>query len=593
MLSGPIPPELGGLTRLVSLNLGWNELSGPIPTELGGLANLGRLSLSSNDLTGPIPTELGGLTQLESLDLGGNGLTGPIPPELGGLANLGSLWLHDNELTGPIPAELGGLIQLEFLNLAWNELSGPLPRSLLDLAKLTRFYFSSWREERLCAPGIAEFAHWLEAMEESEGPYCNEPDTFVLERLFESAGGSGWTNAKGWLDGPVLAEWYGISADSLGRVTTLDLSRNGLAGQLTAVLGDLTHLTELRISGNADLSGRLPLSLARLSLQVLHYSGTGLCAPVETPFQDWLGMIPSHESPGAGCAQGYPINVTWQLCGWTPGPEGCLTLQEIDPDTMAILPVDVVAGMRAGIAEWAQVLAPTPAPAPYVVPPGGTPRRWDHWCRAWRDDWMPGDTIQAGLELHVVIEVDADPGDDYAPGGGSGPPCFYDTWRHGGVLVPVLTGIIYLSSPKGIRDGRDRGYVGWRGFAMHELGHVVGVGNWTADLVEEVVDTQDRSGEVVTGEAIVAAFDRLGGAEYPGKKVPVWGVHWHECVAPNDIMSSVPANVKVITDLTLSALFPGFQAEPQGYTLPTDAWHTCPELQMNGTGVIDFRYRSP
>ena len=357
-------------------------------------------------------------------------------------------------------------------------------------------------------------------MEEAEGPYCNERDTGVLESLFESAGGSGWTNARGWLDGPVLAGWHGISADSLGRVTALDLSRNGLAGQLPAILGDLIHLTELRISENGDLSGRLPLSLARLSLQVLHYSGTGLCAPVETPFRDWLSMIPSHENTGAGCAQHYPINVTWHWCDWAP--DGCLTRQEIDPDTVAILSVDMVAGMRAGIAEWAQILAPTPAPAPYVIPPGGTPRRWDYWCKPLRLDWMPGDTIQAGLELHVVITVDADPGDGHAAPTG-GPPCFYDTWYDTWQHVPVLTGAIHVSTAF-FRDPRGRSYVGWRWFAMHELGHVVGVGNWAENLVEEVVATPDRSGEVVTGEAIVAAFDRLGGAQYPGRKVPVWGV---------------------------------------------------------------------
>ena len=43
---------------------------------------------------------------------------------------------------------------------------------------------------------------------------------------------------------------------------------------------------------------------------------------------------------------------------------------------------------------------------------------------------------------------------------------------------------------------------------------------------------------------------------------------------------------EVITDLSLSALFPGFKAEPQGHTLPTDAWHTCPELKK-GWKLID------
>ena len=253
-----------------------NGVSGPIPPELGNLANLERLYLHENDLNGPIPTELGRLTDLESLSLGSNDLSGPIPPELGELASLRRLSLRSNDLTGPIP------------------------RSLLDLARLTRFYF--WGNEGLCAPGVAGFADWLGAMEDTSGPYCNESDVGVLNQLYETAGGPDWTNSGGWLETPVLEEWYGVTANSLGRVTALDLSRNRLVGGLPAKLGELAQMTELRIAGNPDLSGRLPLSLDRLALRTLHYAGTGLCAPVYTSFRDWLDAIPSHEGTNAECA---------------------------------------------------------------------------------------------------------------------------------------------------------------------------------------------------------------------------------------------------------------------------------------------------
>ena len=299
-LTGPIPPVLGGLANLEYLSLSSNDLTGPIPPELGNLANLTVLSLSNNDLTGPIPPALGGLANLEYLSLSSNDLTGPIPPELGNLANLTVLSLSNNDLTGPIPPALGGLANLEYLSLSRNVLTEPLPRSLLDLTKLTRFYFRG--NEGLCAPGIASFGDWLGSMEASEGSFCNESDTGVLASLFEAAGGPGWTNAGGWLGGPALAGWHGVRADSLGRVTALDLSRNGLTGRLPGSLGELAHMTELRIADNSDLSGRLPLSLAGLSLRALHYAGTDLCAPVNTPFRDWLSAIPSHEGTGAECA---------------------------------------------------------------------------------------------------------------------------------------------------------------------------------------------------------------------------------------------------------------------------------------------------
>ena len=275
-LTGSIPPELANLTELTSLDLADNELSGSFPAELGQLASLTEFNLAVNDLTGEMPPEIGNLTSLTSLNLTSNGLSGPIPSTLGNLAKLSGLYLGLNDLTGPIPPELG------------------------SLANLRRFYFHG--NEGLCAPGIASFADWLGAMAAFEGPFCNASDTGVLESLFEAAGGPGWPNSDGWLGGPALARWHGIRADSLGRVTALDLSRNGLAGRLPRSLGELAHMAELRIADNSDLSGRLPLSLTGLSLRVLHYAGTDLCAPVDTAYRNWLGTIPSHEGTGAECA---------------------------------------------------------------------------------------------------------------------------------------------------------------------------------------------------------------------------------------------------------------------------------------------------
>ena len=126
-LSGPIPPELGGLRRLKRLNLKANDLSGPIPPELGGLVGLDRLELDGNVLTGPIPPELGNLAELTLLRLGGNNLSGPIPAELGNLAELTWLSLGTGALSGPIPAELGNLAELTFLRLSKNNLTGPGP----------------------------------------------------------------------------------------------------------------------------------------------------------------------------------------------------------------------------------------------------------------------------------------------------------------------------------------------------------------------------------------------------------------------------------------------------------------------------------
>ena len=300
-LSGPVPSELGNLATLTRLDLAVNDLSGPIPPELGRLADLRTLNLAVNDLTGPIPPELGELVSLTGLWLYSNSLTGPIPTELGHLADLRTLNLGGNDLTGPIPPELGELANLTSLWLYSNSLTGPIPESFLALDALEWFSFE--RNADLCAPGTIDFVAWLEGIENPPaGPYCNESDVGVLKLLYETTGGPDWTNSGGWLETPALDEWYGVTTDALGRVVTLDLSRNGLAGHLPGILAGLAHMTELRIAGNTGLSGRFPLSLASLSLRALHYAGTELCAPEDASFQAWLDDIASHEGTGTECA---------------------------------------------------------------------------------------------------------------------------------------------------------------------------------------------------------------------------------------------------------------------------------------------------
>ena len=302
-LRGKIPSQLAGLNNLRILKLRENDLSGSIPPELGNLSNLRYLDLGQNNLIGSIPSEFGNLVNLQHLTLSGKNLklenlTGSIPPELGNLTSLTWLDLSGNNLTGSIPSELGNLANLEVLDIYGNNLSGPIPSRL---SKLPLRFFRWFDNISLCVPGTTLFAEWVEGMGTAEGTFCNASDKAALESLFETAGGSNWTNAEGWLGSSALSVWRGVLTDSLGRVTELNLSRNGLAGYLPMHLGRLKQLTELRIAGNNGLSGHLPPSLSGLSLQVLHYSGTELCTLAKASFRAWLSTIPSHQGTGAEC----------------------------------------------------------------------------------------------------------------------------------------------------------------------------------------------------------------------------------------------------------------------------------------------------
>ena len=296
-LTGSIPPELGRLSNLTHLSLGSNKLSGVIPSGLSRLRNLSELSLSRNDLTGSILPELGQLRSLQRLELRFNGLTGPIPPELGRMAALRVLHLDHNLLTGSIPTEFGGLRSLRILWLHENLLTGPLPATVGDLQTLVQLL--TYGNDGLCIPGVAAFAVWAE--ERPEDDLCNAADKAALTTLFESTGGSDWTDSSGWLGGPLLELWQGVVTDSAGRVLELDLRNNGLAGRLPSDLGDrLDRLSVLRIGENA-LSGPLPSSLARIELQEFDYAGTGLCVPSDESLKTWLDGIPVRRGPLDEC----------------------------------------------------------------------------------------------------------------------------------------------------------------------------------------------------------------------------------------------------------------------------------------------------
>ena len=298
-LTGPILPELGGLTKLRKLLLHRNELTGTIPPELGRLANLEDLWLSSNDLRGMIPPELGSLSALQRLLLLDSNLTGTIPPELGNLANLREMKIQKNNLTGHIPSEFGQLDSLIQLFISDNNLTGSLPRSLL---KLDLRVLDLAGNAGLCVPGVEEFVTWLQRRRVvDKASYCNEADVAELKVLYGATGGADWRNSNGWLDGVVLDTWYGVDTDSLGRVSSLDLSRNRLAGILPYTLGQsLAKMVQLRIDGNS-LTGPLPWSLVSLPLRELHYSDTDLCVPSEALYQTWLRAIPSHRGTGVEC----------------------------------------------------------------------------------------------------------------------------------------------------------------------------------------------------------------------------------------------------------------------------------------------------
>ncbi len=311
------PPELGRLTTLKALSLANNRLTS-IPRELGELRNLELLSLNFNQLTS-IPPELGGLAKLEFLRLWSNELTA-IPPELGDLTNLLELDLGENQLTS-VPRELGRLANLEVLWLCCNRLTGlhlgtAASARLADAGSSVRraevaangtrgpgkgIVDSSFAEFRISSP--AKLDKWRDHAfpdfgETRLGDARTGSGAFPSLRILDLSSNefSGRVPADLAqlpdlqvleLDGNRLTE-FSTGLGGFASLAELDLSSNAFT-TFPAELVELAGLESLGLADNADLAGALPLDMTRLEdLDDLHTTGTGLCAPADPEFLDWL-----------------------------------------------------------------------------------------------------------------------------------------------------------------------------------------------------------------------------------------------------------------------------------------------------------------
>ncbi|XP_047952037.1 receptor-like protein EIX2 [Salvia hispanica] len=252
--SGVVPQQLGNLTNLRSLALGWNSFE-TVPPELGNLTNLRSLDLSENYLR-IVPPQLWNLTNLRSLDLSFNSLV-IVPPQLGNLTNLRLLNLSANDFGGTsIPEFIGSMKQLQHLSLQYSNFSGVIPPQFGNLTNLRSLdlSFNSLTSMSLSIHG------------------------FVLESLqILNLSGNQFNGSI-----PDLRPFPSL--------TDLDLSENNFTGPIPLSLGQLSELKLLDLTHNS-LEGLVSEShfIKLDKLTELHLSFNPLLhldiAPDWTPFQ--------------------------------------------------------------------------------------------------------------------------------------------------------------------------------------------------------------------------------------------------------------------------------------------------------------------
>ena len=115
-------------------------------------------------------------------------------------------------------------------------------------------------------------------------------DRAALVALYNATDGPNWTNNTNWLSDRPIGEWHGVTTDGDGRVTILRLGGNELSGPLPPELGSLTHLKELRLGNDNDLTGEILSELSRLTrLEVLDLGGSEMSGAIPA----WLGDLSS------------------------------------------------------------------------------------------------------------------------------------------------------------------------------------------------------------------------------------------------------------------------------------------------------------
>lgn len=87
---------------------------------------------------------------------------------------------------------------------------------------------------------------------------------YVLAFLYAAWGGGDWGDGRSlWASSTSECNWYGVTCDDSGSITSLSLSSNNLIGHLETRLGLLQDLRVLKLNNNR-LRGAIPLEIWRL-----------------------------------------------------------------------------------------------------------------------------------------------------------------------------------------------------------------------------------------------------------------------------------------------------------------------------------------
>ncbi|OVA14369.1 Armadillo [Macleaya cordata] len=154
-LNGSIPKSWATLP-LIFLSLLGNNIEGSIPKEIGDIVTLENLILQDNRLGGPLPPELGKLSRLRRLLLAGNNFTGSLPKTFADLKNFVDFRIDGTNISGRIPDFIGNWTKLDRLDMQGTSLEGPIPSTIFHLKNLTQLRVSDLKGSNMSFPNLQD-----------------------------------------------------------------------------------------------------------------------------------------------------------------------------------------------------------------------------------------------------------------------------------------------------------------------------------------------------------------------------------------------------------------------------------------------------
>ncbi len=628
------PDTFSDLDALFTLRLDYNELTELPPDLFDDLPNLRRLIMRGNQLTSLPEGIFVGLPRLEYLVVGDNRLT-VLPPGL--FSETPALWrisLDGNQLT-ELPKGLFSRTQeLQRLYLQGNQLT-TLPQGVFDgLQEMVRLDLSRNNLAEL-PTGVFAGMRKLAQLSLELNELVRLPPS-----LFAGLSGLEWVtlHANPGTPFPIRPEFVRTDGDPLApsparvalRVSSgapfaftvpVSVQRGSISRDAVSLLSGDTVSTTFEVSSDSD-GGAVHLGFPPLpdvradgyeGLEVVRGEELVLFAEADNRSPVARSRIPAHRLQAGG------PSADLVLADYFDDPDGDSLAFSVEMTESGV----VAARIEDGVLWLAPQSVDTTVVDVKAADPEGllATQRFHAWVVPAQDPdafnielyFDQGFTVEEEAAVRRAADrwmevVTGDLPDVPVPGplneicfGGPSPLRFV------GAIDDLLIRMRYVASLGrnavataarcGEREGSGHAFLGMNSFslryhrnpdsaidqlyesALHEMGHVLGFGDWTNRSDLEAWRAMYRGGGTdphFTGPLAVAAFDAAGGEAYSGGKVPLEdkiplvGIHWRQRVIPGDVMA--PSASSLLTAMTVQTLADlGYEVDvskADPYTLP-------------------------